>query len=169
MELKPNGPVVRIIDDTGIVVTEFGYVAGRWSERLAASRAQRRFQGRYMARRQQELAGLTEEEQWADTEQEGERLHRQGPGHAARNHGHRVQLIGDEPFGKAYRPELWARTPLPEIPGYREVYDFGRGYVFRAEVLWPVLDAIQAAGRRQVTLRELALVYEKFRESATPQ
>ncbi len=168
MELKPNGPVVRIVDGN-TVVTKFGYVAGRWSERKRASRAQRRFQGRYAVRRSQELAGLTDEEQWAAEEERSEQLQRDGRGHAARNHGHRVQLIGDEPFSKAYRPELWSRTRLPDIPGYREVYDFGPGHAFRAEVLWPVLDAIHAAGRRQVTLREVAAVYEQFRNRATPQ
>jgi hypothetical protein len=169
MQQPSQAPVVRILDETGIVATEFGHVGGQWRERLRASRAQRRFQGRYAARRRQELAGLTDEEQWAAQEERSEQPQRDGRGHSPRNDGHRVQLIGDEPFSEAHRPELWARTPLPKIPGYREVYDLGPGHVFRVEVLWPVLDAIYAAGRRQVTLRELAAVYEQYRNRATPQ
>jgi len=68
-------------------------------------------------------------------------------------HSHRVALIGDEPFERAYRPE-WDGVPLPEIPGYREVYVFGRLTV-RAERLYELLDGVRAAGLDRVQLAAL--------------
>src|SRR4051794_20221491 len=120
-------PLVRIMDGTRVVAV-FHHLAGRWSERLSVSKAQ----SRYLLRRAEELSDLSSQEQAA--------IHRRDDrGHPSQGGGHRVQLIGNEPFGEAYRSE-WNGVPLPDIPGYREVYRFGR-YTFGADTFFRTLDA----------------------------
>ncbi len=145
-------PLIRVMDGR-TVVTVFVYQAdGRWSEVGHQSQAERRF----AERRGRELGSLpsgpAREERLA-------RYQREAAGHVRRR-GHCVQLIGDELFETAYRPELWDGVPLEEIPGYREVYDFGRGRAFRAEELLPVLDTIRDAGVSELPLDALKRAYE---------
>ena len=134
-------PIVRIMDGRQVVAV-FHYVAGRWSERLAMSKAQSRF----LQRRAEELSDLSSEDQAAI-------YRRDDRGHEGRGGSHRVKLIGNEPFSKAYRPE-WNRTPLRDIPDYREVYRFGR-YTFGADTLFRMLDALRDQGITEIQLDAL--------------
>ncbi|WP_448611846.1 hypothetical protein [Geodermatophilus sp. URMC 60] len=105
-----------------------------------------RAQSRLLNQRAEELADLSPEEQAA--------IHRRDDGgHAPQGGSHLVKLIGNEPFAKAYRPE-WSRTPLPDIPGYREVYRFGR-YTFGADTLFRMLDALRDHGVTEIQLDTL--------------
>ena len=134
-------PTVRLMDGRQ-VVTVFHHVAGRWSERLKMSKAQSRF----LQRRAEELGDLSSEDQAA--------IHRRDDsGHGGRGGSHRVRLIGNEPFDKVSRPE-WNGVPLPNIPGYREVYRFGR-YTFRADTLFRALDALRDHGITEIQLDAL--------------
>ena len=110
------------------VITVFHHVAGRWSERLAMSKAQSRF----LQRRAEELSDLSYEEQTAI-------YYRDDGGHKGQGEGHRIKLINNEPFGKAYRSE-WNGIRLTVIPGFRVVYRLGR-YSFVSETLFIMLDA----------------------------
>ncbi len=136
--LDGKHPIVQIMDGQR-VVTVFHHVAGRWSERLKMSKAQSRF----LQRRAEELGDLSSEEQTAI-------YYRADRGHKGQGEGHRVRLIGNEPFGKVSRPE-WNGVPLPNIPGYREVYRFGR-YTFRADTLFRALDALRDRGITEIQL-----------------
>ena len=117
----------------------FHHVAGRWSERLHMSKARSRF----LQRRAEKLSDLSYEEQTAI-------YYRDDRGHKGQGEGHRVQLIGNEPFGKAYRSE-WNGVPLCDIPGYRVVYRFGR-YTLRADTLFRALDALRDGGITEIQL-----------------
>src|SRR4051812_12558282 len=103
-------------------------------------------QSRVLGRRAVKLSDLTSEEQAAV-------YRRDDRGHPSRGGSHRVQLIGDEPFSKAYRPE-WNGVPLPDIPGYREVYRFGR-YTFGVDMLFRTLDALRDGGITEIQLDTL--------------
>jgi hypothetical protein len=131
-------PTVRIMDGRQ-VVDVFHYVAGRWSEHLYMSRKQ----FRYLMRRAEDLSHLSYEEQTAI-------YYRDDRGHPSQGGGHRVQLIGNEPFGKAYRRE-WNGIPLPDIPGYRKVYRFGP-YTFGADTLFRMLDVLRDRGVTEIQL-----------------
>jgi len=131
-------PLVRIMDGRRVVAV-FHHVARRWSERLSMSKAQ----SRYLLRRAEELSDLSSEDQAAI-------YRRDDRGHEGRGGSHRVKLIGNEPFGKAYRPE-WNGVPLPDIPGYREVYRFGR-YTFGADTFFRTLDALRDGGITEIQL-----------------
>jgi hypothetical protein len=121
------------------VVAVFHHVVGRWSERLCMSKAQ----WSYLMRRMEKLSHLSLEEQAV--------VHRRDDrGREGRGGRHRVRLIGNQPFGKAYRPE-WNGIPLPDIPGYREVYRFGR-YTFGADTLFRMLDALRDGGITEIQL-----------------
>ena len=74
-------------------------------------------------------------------------------GHEGRGGSHPVRLIGNEPFDQVSRPE-WNGVPLPNIPGYREVYRFGR-YTFRADTLFRALDALRDHGITEIQLDAL--------------
>jgi hypothetical protein len=147
-----GAPLVRLMDGA-TVVSVFVYGADRWSECGHQSQAERRF----AERRRRDLGSLpsgpAREERLAQYDREAK-------GHR-RNWWHHVQLIDDRPFAEAYRPELWASVPLHEIPGYREVYDFGRGRAFRAEELFPMLDALRDAGLSDVQLDSLKRDYDR--------
>ncbi|MDP9460841.1 MAG: hypothetical protein M3Q22_11555 [Actinomycetota bacterium] len=145
-------PRIRLMDGR-TVVTVFVYRVDQWSEVGHQSRAERRFH----ERRRRELDSLP-----SGPAREDRRAHydREARGHVRRV-GHRVQLIGNELFEKAYRPELWNGVPLHDIPGYREVYDFGGGRTFRAEELFPVLDILRDAGVPEVQLDHLKGEYER--------
>ncbi|SDY67927.1 hypothetical protein SAMN05661080_04261 [Modestobacter sp. DSM 44400] len=119
------------------VVAVFHHVADRWSERLAMSKAQSRF----LQRRAEKLSDLSYEEQTAI-------YSRDDSGHTGQGKGHRVQLINNKPFGKAYRPE-WNGVPLRDIPGYREVYRLGR-YTFGADTLFRMLDGLSDRGITEI-------------------
>jgi len=134
-------PLVRIMDGSQVIAV-FHHVAGRWSERLSMSKDQ----SRYLLRRAEELSDLSSEEQAAI-------FRRDDRGHPSQGSGHRVQLIGNEPFAKAYQPE-WNGIPLPDIPGYREVYRFGR-YTFGADTLFSMLDALREGGITEIQLDAL--------------
>ena len=142
--VRPLGrkhPIVQIMDRRQ-VITVFHHVAGRWSERLKMSKAQSRF----LQRRAEELSDLFYEEQTAI-------YYRDDRGHKGQGEGHRVRLIGNEPFSEAYRAE-WNGVPLPNIPGYREVYRFGR-YTFGADTLFRALDALRDRGITEIQLSAL--------------
>ncbi len=139
--LDGKHPIVQIMDGQR-VVTVFQHVAGRWSERLKMSKAQSRF----LQRRAEELSDLSYEEQTAI-------YSRDDRGHKGQGEGHRVRLIGNEPFSQAYQPE-WKGVSLPDIPGYREVYRFGR-YTFRADTLFRALDALRDGGVTEIQLDAL--------------
>ena len=134
-----GAPLVRLMDGRTVVAV-FVYSHGRWREHGKLSKAE--------LRRHEKLLRLPDEQR------EARATGRNGPSGV-----HRVQLIGDTPFAQAYRRE-WDGLCLQEIPGYREVYDFGRGRAFRAERLLPALDAIRDAGRSQVQLDVLDRVIE---------
>ncbi len=120
----------------------FHHVAGRWSERLYMSGEQ----FRYLMRRAEDLSHLSYEEQTAI-------YYRDDRGHRGQGEGHRVRLIGNQPFGKAYRSE-WNGVPLCDIPGYRVVYRFGR-YTLRADTLFRALDALRDGGITKIQLNVL--------------
>lgn len=143
-------PIVRILDGRHVEAV-FHYVGGRWSERLGMSKAQSRFLGR----RAEELAGLSSEEQAAI-------FRRDDRGHPSRGGSHRFQLIGKEPFGKAYRRE-WNGVPLPDIPGYREVYRFGR-YTFGADTFFRTLDTLRDGGITEIQLDTLRRYVQSYRD-----
>jgi hypothetical protein len=136
--LDGKHPTVQIMDGQR-VVTVFHHVAGRWNERLKMSKAQSRF----LQRRAEKLSDLSYEEQTAI-------YHRDDRGHKGQGEGHRVRLIGNEPFGKAYRSE-WNGVPLCDIPGYRVVYRFGR-YTLGEDTLFRALDALRDRGITEIQL-----------------
>ena len=148
-----GGPFIRVMDGR-TVVTVFLYERGQWSEIGSLSKAEIMLKDRRQ-RELDQLHGRAREERRVQYDREAR-------GHVRRV-GHRVRLIGDEPFEKAYRPDLWDGVPLHDIPGYREVYDFGRGQAFRAEVLDQTLDAIRDAGICEVSLDALKPVYERIK------
>jgi hypothetical protein len=137
----PEAPIVRILVGQRVEAV-FHYVAGRWSERGHMSKAQ----SRYLSRRSQEVSGLSSEEQ-ADIFRKNDR------GHTSARGGHRVQRIGDEPFGQAYRPE-WNGVPLRNIPGYHEVFAFDR-YGFEPDTLFGTLDRLREHGVTEIQLDTL--------------
>jgi hypothetical protein len=143
-------PLIWLMDGR-TVVTRFGHVHGQWVEHGAASKAEQRF----IDRRDRELGQLSGRAREERRAQYG----REARGHL-RQPLHHVRLIGDELFEKAYRPDLWDGVRLHDIPGYREVYDFGRGHTFRAEILYQTLDAIRDAGICERSLHALKLDYE---------
>ncbi len=136
---------VRIMDGP-TVVTAFELVApddGRtrwWSEVGDKSQAQMRVEE---VQRRAWLATPADRRGPANWYRDGHKV----------THSHRVALIGDEPFERAYRPE-WDGVPLPEIPGYRESYVFGR-FSVRAERLYELLDGVRAARLDRVQLAAL--------------
>jgi len=136
---------VRIMDGP-TVVTAFELVApddGRtrwWSEVGDKSQAQMRVEE---VQRRAWLATPADRRGPANWYRDGHKV----------THSHRVALIGDEPFERAYRPE-WDGVPLPEIPGYREVYVFGQ-FSVRAERLYELLDGVRSAGLDRVQLAAL--------------
>jgi hypothetical protein len=138
-----GNPLVYLLEDTA-VVTVFHYWGGRWRELGRQSKAE--------FRRLEELRRLPREER-----------DRQATGRGGWT-SHRVKLIGDEPFAEAYR-SAWNGLRTEEIPGYREVYDFGRGRVYRAERLYPALDAVRDAGGVAVQLDTLNKIMHRLRPS----
>ena len=142
--VKPFGgkhPTVQIMVGRHVEAV-FHHVAGRWSERLKMSKAQSRF----LQRRAEELSDLFYGEQTAI-------YYRDDRGHKGQGEGHRVRLIGNEPFSEAYRPE-WNGNPLPDIPGYREVYRFGR-YTFGADTFFRALDTLRDRGITEIQISAL--------------
>jgi hypothetical protein len=138
-----GNPLVYLLEDMA-VVTVFHYWGGQWREHGKQSKAE--------FRRLEELRRLPREER-----------DRQATGRGAWT-SHRVKLIGDEPFAEAYR-SAWNGLRTEEIPGYREVYDFGRGRVYRAERLYPALDVIRDAGGVAVQLDTLNKIMHRLRSS----
>jgi hypothetical protein len=136
--LDGKHPIVRIMVGRHVEAV-FHHVAGRWSERLYMSREQ----FRYLMRRAEDLSHLSYEEQTAI-------YYRDDRGHKGQGEGHRVRLIGNEPFGKAYRSE-WNGVPLCDIPGYRVVYRFGR-YTLGEDTLFRALDALRDHGITKIQL-----------------
>ena len=139
--VKPFGgkhPTVQIMVGRHVEAV-FHHVAGRWSERLHMSKAQSRF----LQRRAEKLSDLSYDEQAAI-------YYRDDRGHKGQGEGHRVRLIGNEPFGKAYRSE-WNGVPLCDIPGHRVVYRFGR-YTLREDTLFRALDALRDRGITKIQL-----------------
>ena len=146
-----GGPFIRVMDGR-TVVTVFLYERDQWSEIGSLSKAEILLKDRRQ-RELDQLHGRAREERRVQYDREAR-------GHVRRA-GHRVRLIGDEPFEKAYRPDLWDGVRLHDIPGYREVYDFGRGHTFRADVLHQTLDAIRDAGICERSLDALKRDYER--------
>jgi hypothetical protein len=133
--------LVRLMDGATVVAV-FHYQHDRWSEHGKQSKAE--------FRRTDELRRLPREER-----------DRQATGRAGWR-SHQVRLIGDDPFDQAYRRE-WDRLPVQEIPGYREVYDFGGGRVYRAERLYPALDVVRDAGEVAVQFATLNEIIRRLR------
>lgn len=148
MTADENFPTIRIMDGATVVAVFERVIAEgrrpRWSQQHWTSRAAQR----YMRRRMDELRGLPYEQRAA--------IHRRDD----KAHGfksHMVQMVGDALFVDVYRPE-WNGLRLSEIPGYREVYAFGK-LTLRAEKLHELLDGVHTAGLQEVqidTLRKLA-------------
>ena len=147
MTRRRTGPfgdsMVRLMDGATVVAV-FHYQHDRWRELGKQSKAE--------FRRLEELRRLPREER-----------DRQATGRGAWT-SHLVRLIGDELFDQAYR-RAWDRLPVQEIPGYREVYDFGGGRVYRAERLYPALDVIRDAGGVAVQLDTLNKIMHRLRPS----
>lgn len=135
--------LVRIMDGRHVEAV-FHHVGGRWGERTHSSKAQSRF----MYRRLKELGDLSDEEQAVIFRRDDG-----GSRHPSQGRSHRVKLIGNQPFSKAYRSE-WNGVPLHDIPGYREVYRLGR-YTFRPGTLFRMLDVLSERGITEVQLDTL--------------
>jgi hypothetical protein len=133
--------LVHLLEGTA-VVTVFHHWGGRWREHGKQSTAE--------IRRLEELRRLPREER-----------DRHATGRGAWTF-HRVKLIGNEPFAEAYRAK-WNGLRTEEIPGYREVYNFGRGRVYRAEKLYLALDAVRDAGEVAVQLDTLNQIIRRLR------
>jgi hypothetical protein len=144
-------PQVKI-KDGGTVVAVFACRNGQWLELGGSSKAEQQLHAR-RAEELRQLSGRARQERFAEYDREDER-------HLCRPQ-HYVQLIGDEPFDSGGRRDRDG-VPLHEIPGYREVFDFGGGWSFRADVFYQTLDAIRAVGTGQVQLDALKRVYDRM-------
>ncbi len=147
-------PEVRLMDGQTVVAV-FACRRGQWLELGRSSKAEQRRIARRDAELKQ-LSGRAREERFAEYDREDKkRLFMRRPRHY-------VQFIGDEPFDSGGRRDR-EEVPLEEIPGYREGFDFGRGWAFRAETFYQTLDAIRDADTGEVQLDAFKRVYERIK------
>ncbi len=146
---------VRLMEGKALVAT-FCYLDEaddvlRWREMGYRSRAWRS----HSAKRESALDGATiPDEYQAAWEMREHELKTERPHHPyQRGNLHLHRLIGDEPYNQAYRHD-WDELSPSQIPGYREVYVFGR-LTARAEKLYAALDGVRAAGLDRVQLDAL--------------